>query len=208
MIPVSNRKVYIVINLSINMKLDNVNLLESSEVHRRVLYHFFSFPINYIGLNNLSKSISTSKTATKTAVMHLIKEGFLQKEEIGKNWRMQANPKHPFMITRKIPYNLQLIYESRIVNAVYEKIPNARSIILFGSYRWGTDNEKSDIDIAVEILGNKKMKIEQLGVIEKLGFRKNVKVNMHIFSKKGIDINLMSNIANGIVLDGFLEVAV
>ena len=42
--------------------------------------------------------------------------------------------------------------------------------------------------------------------LEKLGFRKNVKVNIHIFSRNKIDLNLFTNIANGIVLDGLLEV--
>ena len=107
---------------------------------------------------------------------------------------------------KKIPYNLQLLYESGIIGAVYNKIPNARAILLFGSYRWGTDNEKSDIDIAVEVLGNEEMRIEALGLIGQFGFRKKVKVNIHIFSRKRIDINLFTNIANGILLDGLLEV--
>lgn len=70
----------------------------------------------------------------------------------------------------------------------------------------GTDNEKSDIDIAVEVLDNKSMKIEKLEVIAQLGFRKKVTVNCHIFTRNKIDLNLFTNIANGIVLDGLLEV--
>ena len=42
--------------------------------------------------------------------------------------------------------------------------------------------------------------------LEKLGFRTNVKVNLHIFSRNKIDLNLFANIANGIILSGFLEV--
>ena len=191
-------------------KLKNVNLTEIAEIYRRILYYFFSFPDVAIGLNDLSESISTSKTSAKIAVIDLIKEGFLKKEEIGKTWRITAEQKHPFMITRKIPFNLQLIYESGIIEAVYAKAQakaqNAHSIILFGSYRYGTDNENSDIDIAVEVLDNKEMKIENLGIIEQLGFRKNVKVNLHIFSRNKIDLNLFTNISNGIILDGILEV--
>jgi len=80
------------------------------------------------------------------------------------------------------------------------------AIIIFGSYRWGTDNEKSDIDIAVEVLDNQDMRIENLGVIEQVGFRTNVVVNLHIFSRNRVDLNLFTNIANGILLDGILEV--
>ncbi|MDP1695863.1 MAG: nucleotidyltransferase domain-containing protein [archaeon] len=187
-------------------KLKNTDLLELSETYRRVLYYFFSFPQQSIGLNDLSENIGSSKTSTKIAVMKLIEEEFIVKEEVGKAWRISANQKHDFMITRKIPFNLQSIYEVRIIEAVYNRVPNARAIILFGSYRWGTDNEKSDIDIAVEILDNKEMQIENLGVVESLGFRKNIKVNLHIFSRNKIDLNLFTNIANGILLDGILEV--
>ncbi len=185
-------------------KLDNIKA--ETETFRKVLNYCFSFPEQSIGLNNLSKNIGSSKTSTKIAVLKLIKKGFLKKEDIGKAWWISVNQKHHFITTKKIPYNLGLIYESGIVNAIYKKISNARVIVLFGSYRWGTDNEKSDIDIAVEILSSNGLRIETLSVIKEIGFRKNVKVNLHIFSRSKIDINLFNNIANGIVLDGLLEV--
>lgn len=187
-------------------KLKNAPLVKISESERRVLAYFFSFPGQPISLNDLSVFIGASKTSTKEAVKQLIKRGFLKKEEVGNAWRISANPKSPSIITKKIPYNLHLIYESGIVEAVYNKMPNAQAIILFGSYRWGTDNEKSDIDIAVEVLGNKDIKIGLLGTISRFGFRKNVKVNLHVFSRNKVDLNLFTNIANGILLDGLLEV--
>ncbi|MFH1053726.1 MAG: nucleotidyltransferase domain-containing protein [Candidatus Woesearchaeota archaeon] len=188
------------------VKTVNLRLQESPESYRKVLYNFFSFPQKSISLNDLSKNIRASKTATKTAVTRLINEGFLKKEVVGNAWRLSADSKDPFMVTRKIPYNLELIYESGIIARVYNKIPEARAIILFGSYRWGTDNEKSDIDIGVEVLGNHPMIIETLITFDNFGFRKNVRVNLHIFSRTKIDLNLFTNIANGIVLDGLLEV--
>ncbi|MBI2151130.1 nucleotidyltransferase domain-containing protein, partial [Candidatus Woesearchaeota archaeon] len=151
-------------------------------------------------------SIGSSKTSTKLTVNNLVKQGFIKKEVIGKTWILSVDSSNKLMITKKIPHNLQLVYESGIIDAVYDKVPNAQVIILFGSYRWGTDNEKSDIDIAVEILNNENLKIETLGIIEQIGFRKKVTVNLHIFSRKKINLNLFTNIANGIVLDGLLEV--
>jgi len=184
----------------------NTKLQEIPESYRKVLQYFFSFPEQPMSLNDLSRSIKSSKTATKIAVLHLINEGFLKKEVVGNAWRISAEPKDSFIVTKKIPYNLELIYESEIIARVYNKIPEARAIILFGSYRWGTDNEKSDIDIGVEVLGNQSVRIEKLITFDNLGFRKNVRVNLHIFSRTKIDLNLFTNIANGIVLDGLLEV--
>jgi predicted nucleotidyltransferase len=137
-----------------------------------------------------------------------VNENFLNIEKIGKTWRITANQKHLYFITRKIPYNLQLVYGSNIVEHVYKAIPNAKAIILFGSYRWGSDNENSDVDIAVEVLNNEELRIFTLGIIKEFGLRKNIKINLHIFSKNKIDLNLLANIANGIILDGFFEVKI
>lgn len=189
-------------------KFEKVRILELSETYKKVLFYFFSFPQQAIGLNDLSENIKSSKNAVKEAINHLVNEDFLDVEKIGKAWRITANQKHPYFITRKIPYNLQLVYESSIVEHVYKAILNARAIILFGSYRWGSDNESSDIDIAVEVLDNEELRIFTLGIIEEFGLRKNVKINLHIFSRNKIDLNLLANIANGIVLDGFFEVKI
>ena len=81
-----------------------------------------------------------------------------------------------------------------------------RLVILYGSYAKNKATEKSDVDIAVEIADGKEIRIVNLGVIPNLGYRKNVQINLHIFSRNKIDINLFSNIANGFVLEGFLEV--
>ncbi len=171
----------------------------------KCLIWFYAFPNAKIGLTDLSKSINSSKTAAKEVVEALIKVSFLSKQVIGKSWLISANQKHPYLLTKKVPYHLSKIYEAGIINAVYQTIPQARAIVLFGSYRWGTDNEESDIDIAVEVLDNNELKIIELGVIPELGYRKNIKVHLHLFSRNKIDLNLFANIANGIVLDGFLE---
>jgi len=99
-----------------------------------------------------------------------------------------------------------MVYGSGALQEIYTQIPSPRAIILFGSYRKGDDTENSDIDIAVEVIGDEEVQVIELGKISKLGYRKNVIITLHIFSRNKIDLNLFSNIANGIVLDGFLEV--
>ena len=94
-------------------------------------------------------------------------------------------------------------------------------IIIFVSFRWGEDGRDSDIDIAVEILKNKEIEIISLKKLAKRlkdpefskrveRFEKDVErnVQIHIFNKKRINTNLFNNIANGIVLGGFLEVRI
>lgn len=187
-------------------KLKSAKVDELERAYEKCLVWFYAFPRRTIGLTELSKLIKSSKTSTKEAVGVLIKQEFLIKEIAGRAWILSVNQEYPFASLKKIPYNLDKIYESGVIESVHNVVPQARAIILFGSYRWGDDTEESDIDIAIEVLDDHEMEVIRLGVIEQLGYRKNVDVNLHIFSRNKIDLNVFSNIANGILLDGFLEV--
>ena len=193
------------------LRLKNVSTIYFNEAYWKVLQWFFSYPSNEIGLNDLSAALSVAKTTAKRVVLQLEKETFLRKEVLGKIWRISCNQNHNYNSSKKIAYNLMMIYNSTIIENVHELVQSEfgqtpRAIILFGSYRKGDDNEKSDIDIAVEVLDTKNLKIYKLGEFQKFGYRKNVTVNVHTFSRTKIDINLFANIVNGIVLEGFLEV--
>ena len=190
-------------------QLKKIELVELNEAYRKVMYWFFSFPNSEQGLNNLASDLKISKTTAKRVVEDLIKEGFLNKKIYGKAWRITCNLDHDYNKSQKIPFNLSMIYGAYfngIRDDIAQKIGNANAILLFGSYRKGDDTEKSDVDIAIEVAGNEEVQVISLGQITELGFRKNVQVNLHVFSRNKIDINLFSNIANGIVLEGFLEV--
>ncbi|MBI4173728.1 MAG: nucleotidyltransferase domain-containing protein [Candidatus Aenigmarchaeota archaeon] len=158
-----------------------------------------------LGLSDLAARLEISKTSANVAVNALAYDGFLKIDVIGRVWRISCNQDHFYNFSRKISYNLIAVYESGILAAVHAKIPNPKAVILFGSYRKGDDTDKSDIDIAVEVLGDVEVDVIELGEIN-VGFRENVPVNLHIFSRKSVDINLFANIANGILLEGFLEV--
>ena len=186
-------------------KEEKLQQVKKSEAIFKIIYWFFAFPEKEISLNDLAKNVGISKTNANKIVTYLVKENFLKKEILGKTWRISCNPAHKYNITLKIPFNLGQIYESRIIDKIMKKIPNAKSIILFGSCRKGDDTEKSDIDIAVEIVENTELEISKMGNLEQFGYRKNIPINLHIFSRNKIDLNLFSNIANGIVLSGFLE---
>jgi len=172
---------------------------------QKTLYWFFAYPDKETSLSDLAKKIKISKATANRVVTKLIKQEFLKKEIIGKTWRLSCNPEHKFHTTLKIPHNLTLIYENNILDKILKKFPNAKATILFGSYRKGDDNENSDIDIAIEIAGNEKLKIIKFETIKQIGYRKNIPIQLHIFSRNKIDLNLFSNISNGIVLSGFLE---
>ena len=181
-------------------------LLGNDEHTQKIIAWFFAFPDAEMSLNELSEALKMSKITANAAVVQLQKTEFIKIKNIGGTWQISCNKQHTYNFTKKIAYNLAQIYNSKIIEEVHKKIPHAKAIILFGSYRKGDDTEKSDIDIAVEVSGNETLKIKELMILPTFGYRKNVQVNLHVFSRKHTDINLFSNIANGIILEGFLEV--
>ena len=187
------------------IKLKSAPIGKLERVNEKILAWFYANPNARIGLNELSKCLMASKSSTKQMIEILINQNFLKRDMIGRAWILSVNQENPHFRIKKISYNLDKIYESKVVDAIYGSFPNSKSIILFGSYRKGDDNEKSDVDIAVEVLDNKNLEIKTMGFIPELGYRKNVPVNIHIFSRNKIDLNLFANIVNGIVLSGFLE---
>ena len=211
MLPYGLRKIYIVTNVTINMvnniaKESEFKILDKTEALRKIIYWFLAFPNRETSLSDLARNTGVSKSNAGRIVKELVKEGSLKKEVLGRVWRISCNNSSPQMNKIKIPYNLELIYMSGVIEDIHNKFPNSRAVILFGSYRKGDDNEKSDVDVAVEVIGTKGLQVISLENIPNLGFRKNVPVNIHVFSRNKIDLNLFSNIANGIVLSGFLEV--
>jgi len=184
----------------------SISPIEYVDAYGKVQHLFFDFPTKEFSLNDLCALAKISKTSANLAVTQLAKEGFLKLETIGRLWRISCDQSHPYNRERKIPYHLALIYSSGILDAVHKAVPGARSISLFGSIRKGDDIESSDIDIAVEILSDKGPEMIELGTVPRFGYRKDVPVNLHVFSRNNIPLNLFANIANGIVLEGFLEV--
>jgi len=190
-------------------KLGSVKLPELSEAYQKAMYWFFSFPDREIGLNDLSLELGIAKNTAKIVIELMENDGFIVKKVHGKAWRITCNKQHAYNYTRKVAFNLGIVFEAYaggLRNQIFDIVGNAKAVILFGSYRKGDDTEKSDIDIAVEVLDNKDIRLVNLGTIPRLGYRQNVPVNLHIFSRNKIDMNLFSNIANGIVIEGFLEV--
>ena len=154
-----------------------LKITELNEAYQKVINWFFAFSTKEIGLSDLAEAVNISKTTANKVVNQLVQEGFLNLEVLGKIWRISCNQKHQYNTTRKIAFNLTKVYESRIIEKIHKTIKNPKAIILFGSYRKGDDTEESDIDIAIEVFDNKDLKITELE-IPKLGYRKNIKINL------------------------------
>ena len=109
---------------------------------------------------------------------------------------VELERENPKVIGLKRVENLKMIYESGMVEFLEEKFPGT-VIILFGSYSYGEDTINSDIDIAV--IGTKSKETDMVKFEKFLEREININTYQNI---KGIHKNLKSNILNGIILVG------
>ena len=173
---------------------------------QKVLSVLFGYPEKEFSLSDLAKEAGVAKAHIGKVLDELYSFGLISITKLSKIWRIKANQQSGEFIKSKIAYNLNFIYQSGIVEFLNEHFNNPKAIILFGSFRKGDDISTSDIDIAIEtdeIKEYKTVTIKELIEFEKLI---NRKIQIHLFNRKKIDLNVFNNIANGIVLSGFLEV--
>lgn len=180
--------------------------LYEETARNRILEVLFRFPEKEFSLSDLAKEAGVAKANIGRILEEFRKIEFIEITKLSKIWRIKANRKNWYFIRSKIVYNLNFVYLSGLVELLNEHFNNPRSIVLFGSFRKGEDISGSDIDIAIEIDGDKECKI--VGLRELVEFEKSIgkKIQIHLFDRKKTDISVFNNIANGIVLLGFLEV--
>jgi predicted nucleotidyltransferase len=94
-------------------------------------------------------------------------------------------------------WNLNAVLSSGIVDFINEEYNAPEAIILFGSFSRGEDLPRSDIDIAVVTSKNIRITSER--------FEKLLKHPIQVVEVHKPKKELLTNLANGIVLKGYLE---
>ncbi len=189
---------------------------------QKVLEYLFRYPDLEFSLSDLAKEISVSKGNLGDILREFHKDELILLTPLSKIWRVKANQQNWFFRKSKIVFNLNAVYQSGLVEFLNDFYQNPRAMILFGSFRWGADISSSDIDIAIEI--DQEVKDEARVVLLRQLVADNKKnhdlvveieeylsrnIQVLVFNKKSrenVDLHVFNNIANGIVLGGFLEV--
>jgi len=164
---------------------------------------FFKYPTTELELIEISRKIKLAHTSVKKNLKELITLSIINQKILKKGKRnypiYKANLESKDYKKYKKISNYAQILESGLIQFIEQKLA-PKSIILFGSFSRGEDIEDSDIDLFIECKEHK------------LNFNKfetelNRNIQLHFkdsFSKYPKE--LKNNIANGIVLSGFLEV--
>ncbi len=172
---------------------------------QRVLEVLFRYPEQEFSLTDIAKEAKVAKPHVGKILVQLEKLGFITIVKLTKIWRIKANQQSENFLKSKIVYNLNFIYQSGVVEFLIAHFGNPKTIVLFGSFRRGEDFSTSDIDIAIETDETEEYKTIGLRILSDFEKEINRKIQLHLFNRKNVDVHVFNNIANGIVLSGFLE---
>jgi len=147
----------------------------------------------------IALSLGVSMTAISKALKGLVKEKMIlvEKDKESRRLSIKLNDS-PRVLELKRVENLKMVYESGLSDFLLEKFPGC-VIILFGSYSYGSDNENSDIDIAIIDSKEKNVNLDKYVKL----LEREINLNFYKDIRK-ISENLRFNILNGIVLNGSL----
>ncbi len=173
---------------------------------QRVLEVLFRYPEREFSLSDMAKEAKVAKPHIGAILANLEQLGFITIVKLTKIWRIKANQQNENFLKSKMIYNLNFMCQSGLVEFLNEHFGNPKAIVLFGSFRRGEDFSTSDIDIAIETDETEEYKTVGLQILS--DFEKEIgrKIQLHLFIRKNVDVHVFNNIANGIVLSGFLEV--
>jgi predicted nucleotidyltransferase len=163
---------------------------------------FFTEPTKQHYLMEISQKAGLAHTSVKKYLIDLKNKGVI-KETLEKKGKRKfpvytANLESKAYQKYKRVFNITKLAESELIDYLKDNLM-PKTIVLFGSYSRGEDVEESDIDIFLEC---KKNNLD-LSKLEKQFGRK---IQLHFKEKfKNYPTELKNNIANGIVLSGYLE---
>ena len=170
-------------------------MIEKSTINK-VLAVFFESPSKEFHLRELSRLLKLSMPTIISVTDKLAKEKLIIKEKGKVITKVTANRDNIDFARRKRLHNLELIYNSSLINHIAESYNQPKAIILFGSFSRGEDIEKSDIDIAV--ITNKKLNLD-------LSKHENIlkkAISLHEVNLDKISEEFKANLLNGIILEG------
>ena len=165
--------------------------MKNTNTKEQILELLFNLPSKNFHIRECSRMLKISPPAVSKAVKELEKDNLIITEKSIIH-SFIANIENPSFIQQKRVKNLSNVYTSGLFNFLKSSFPD-QTIILIDNYSKGTDNEKSQIEIA--ILGSKEKSLSFVKFEEKL----HRKIKIYFSEPKQL-------ILNGIILQGELKI--
>lgn len=165
----------------------------------RVLQEFFDYPRKEFHLRELSRRVKLAQISVSNHLKGLLAEKLIVKETKGLYPAYRANRDDPEFRLLKKQNLVWRLNKVGIINEIEEKCrPNC--IVFFGSASRGEDLETSDVDLFVQA---KEAEIDMRNY--EIFFKRKVNI---LFEPdiNALNKELLNNIINGEVLQGYLKV--
>ncbi len=112
----------------------------------KVLKVFFDCPFESFHVRKVAKMAKMSPATAKACLDFLFEGKFLKKEKIGNLLLFKANYDSQVFRRFKAAFNILSLESSGLADFLKENT-SATSVVVYGSFARGEDDEKSDIDI-------------------------------------------------------------
>ncbi len=165
-----------------------------------ILEQFFDFPRKGFLVRELSRDTKIAATAVRIHIKSLLAEGLIHKNTNGLYPTFSAAQESPLFKILKVQNIVLRLTQSGLIDFL-EKTLYPSCIVLFGSASRGEDTENSDIDLFIQA---KQVPLETRKFEKAFNRKINVLFEQNITK---LPSELVNNLANGIVVYGYLTVA-
>jgi predicted nucleotidyltransferase len=171
-----------------------------------ILKYFFEEPEREFHLREIARVNRLAASTASKYLSTLIKNKIITSRRSKGFSIFKSNTSNAIYKDFKLLYNIYQIRSSGLIDFLAEEFNQPSAIILFGSFRKSENIPGSDIDIFIETAGKKELELSKFE--KKLGHP----IQLFQFSRKEVEQmksknkELLNNIVNGIVLEGFFEV--
>lgn len=164
----------------------------------KVMECFYKYPNRTFHIREIARLVELSSTGIIKIVKNLKQENLLVSEKKNMIEEIKPNLEGSFYLSKRL-YNIYSLYDSKLINEIKKLYEYPSAIILFGSYSTGLDTENSDIDLAVISKNYKEFNLEK--------FEKKLsrKISIHVVSLDSVSNEFKNSLANGLVIEGFVE---
>ena len=160
-----------------------------------VLRFFCKHPTTEYSVTEVAEALDASKPSISQQFDKLEQKNILKVEKKRNNKLASFNRDENLQLKQLV--NLNELMNSPILEKITQDYSHPEAVILFGSFAKGEDTEKSDIDIAVISADSQNKNYGEV-----LGR----KISITEFKPGNIPENMKETLANGINLQGYLEV--
>lgn len=170
-------------------------LIESNS--QKVLALIFKYPTTGLTIREIARKLKISPPTVSRIVKNLERKNLVLIKKESNQYKVLGNIENEKFKDMKRMYNLFSLLPLKEF-LIREFNPNL--IVVFGSYSTGEDVENSDIDLFVDSQKTKEINLSK--------FEKKLARSIHLIvsSFNKLPSELRSNIINGVVLHGVIEI--